>query len=88
MQELLLGAKFNKAAERKKPAWRTRLQNKIKELRKDLNQLELSKDKEVSNVRHWQTLETKSSIKIKILGVITEELKQSVVAIATKLRTY
>ena len=60
MQELLLGAKFNKAAERK----------------------------EVSNVRHWQTLETKCSIKIKTLGVITEELKQSIVAIATKLRTY
>ena len=56
----MLGAKFNKAAERK----------------------------EVSNVRHWQTLETKCSIKIKTLGVITEELKQSIVAIATKLRTY
>ena len=47
MQELLLGAKFNKAAERK----------------------------EVSNVRHWQTLETKCIIKIRTLGVITEELK-------------
>ena len=28
------------------------LQNNIKELRKDLSQLESSKDKEVSNVRH------------------------------------
>ena len=48
-----LGVKINKAAERKEPMWRRRLQNKIKELRKDLNLLELSKDKEVRNVRHW-----------------------------------
>ena len=33
--------------------WRRRLQNNIKELRKDLSQLELSKDKEVNNVRHY-----------------------------------
>ena len=42
-----LGVKINKAAERNKPVWRRRLQNKIKELRKDLSQLEASKDKEV-----------------------------------------
>ena len=47
-----LGVKINKAAERKEPMWRRRLQNKIKELRKDLNQLELSKEMEFSNARH------------------------------------
>ena len=47
-----LEVKINKAAERNKPIWRRRLQNKIKDLRKDLSQLESSKDKEVSNVRH------------------------------------
>ena len=47
-----LGVKINKAAERKEPVWRRRLQNKSKELRKDLNQLESSEDKEVINVRH------------------------------------
>ena len=31
-----LGVKINKAGERKEPMWRRRLQNKIKELRKDL----------------------------------------------------
>ena len=31
-----LGVKINKATERKEPMWRRRLQNKIKELRKDL----------------------------------------------------
>ena len=29
-----------------------RLQNRIKELKKDLSQLELSKDKELGSVRH------------------------------------
>ena len=47
-----LGVKIIKSAERKEPMWRRRLQNKIKELWKDLSQLELSKDKEVGNVRH------------------------------------
>ena len=43
---------INKAADRKKPMWRRKLQYKIKELRKDLSQLESSKDKEASNVKH------------------------------------
>ena len=34
-----LGGKINKVAERKEPMWRRRLQNKIKELRKNLSQL-------------------------------------------------
>ena len=83
-----LGVKINKAAERKEPMWRRRLQNKIKELRKDLSQLESSKDKEVSNVRHWQTLERKYSIRLKTLSVVIEELKQRIVAIAAKVRRY
>ena len=60
----MLGVKINKAAERKEPMWKRRLQNRIKELKKDLSQLESSKDKEVSNVRHWQTLERKYSIRL------------------------
>ena len=83
-----LGVKINKAAERKEPMRRRRLQNKIKELKKDLSQLESSKDKEVSNVRHWQTLKTKYSIRLKTLGVVIEELKQRIVAIAAKVRRY
>ena len=47
--------RINKEAGRKKPMSRRRLQNKVKELRKDLSQLKSSKDKEVSNVMHWQT---------------------------------
>ena len=47
-----LGLTINKAAERREPVWSTRLQNKIKEFMKDLSQLDLSKDKKFSNVRH------------------------------------
>ena len=83
-----LGVKINKVAERKEPMWRRRLHNKIKELRKDSRQLESSKDKEVSNVRHWQTLERKYSIRLKTLGVAIEELKQRILAIAAKVKGY
>ena len=83
-----LGVKINKVAERKEPMWRRRLQNKIKEMRKDLSQLESSKDKEVSNIRQWQTLQRKYSIRVKTLGVVIEELKQRIVAIAAKVRRY
>ena len=63
-----LGVKISKAAERKEPMQR-RLQ-KIKELKKDLSQLESSKGKKVSNVRHWQTLERKYIIRVKTLGAL------------------
>ena len=45
--------------------WKRRLQNKIKELRKELSQLEASKDKDISNFRHWERLERKYSIRVK-----------------------
>ena len=45
-------------------------------MRTDISQLESSKDKEVCNVRHWQILEKKYSIRSKTLGVVIEEMKQ------------
>ena len=65
-----------------------RLQNKIKELRKDLSQLEASKDKNISNFRHWERLERKYSIRIKILNLVIEELKKRITAIAAKVRRH
>ena len=47
-----LVVKIDKVARRKEPMWKRRLENKIKELRKDLSQLEASKDKDISNFRH------------------------------------
>ena len=78
----------NNNRERKEPMSRRRLQSKIKEPRKDLSNLESSKDKEVSNVRHWQTSERKYSIMVKPMGVVTEELKQRIVATAANIRKY
>ena len=45
-----LGVKIDKVAWKKEPMWKRRLQNKIKELRKDLGQLEASKDKDIRNL--------------------------------------
>ena len=42
--------------------WKRRLQNKIKDLRKDLRQLEASKEKDISTFRQWERLERKYSI--------------------------
>ena len=81
-----LRVKTDKVAGRKEPVWKRRLQNKIKELRKDLSQLEASKDKDVSNFRHWGRLGRKYSIRVKRLNVVLEELKQRITAIAAKDR--
>ena len=54
-----LGVKTDKVAWRKEPVLKRRLQSKIKEIRKDLSQLEASKDKYISNFRHWERLERK-----------------------------
>ena len=70
------GVKIDKVAGRKEPMWKRRLQNKIEELRKDLSQLEASKDTDISNFRHWERLERKYSIRLKRLNVVIEELKQ------------
>ena len=63
-----LGVKIDKVAGRKEPMWKRKLQNKIKELRKDLRQIEASKDKDISNFRHWERLERKYSIRVKRLN--------------------
>ena len=65
--------------------WKRRLQNKIKELGKDLTQLEASKDKDISNFSHWKRLERKYSVRVKRLNVVIEELKQRITATQQKL---
>ena len=64
------------------------LQNKIKEIRKDLSQLVASKDKDISNFRHWERLKRKYSIILKRLNVAIEEMKQRITAIAANVRRY
>ena len=83
-----LGVKNDKVSGKKKPMWKIRLQNKIKERRKDLSQLEALKDKDISNFRHWEILDRKNSIRVKRLNVLIEELKLRITAIAEKVRRY
>ena len=83
-----LGVKIDMVAGRKETIWKRRLQNTIKELRKDLSQLEASKDKDISNFRHWERLERKYSIRVKRFNVAIEELKERTTAIAAKFRRY
>ena len=51
-------------------------------------QLEASKDKGISNFRHWERLERKYSIRVKRLNVFIEESKQRITAITSKVRRY
>ena len=83
-----LGLKIDMVPGRKEWMWKRRLQNNIKELRKDLCQLEASKDTDISNFRHWERLERNYSIRVKRLNVAIEELKQRITAIAAKVRRY
>ena len=68
--------------------WKRRSQNKVEELRKDISQIEVSKDNDISNFRHWEGLERKYSIRAKRLNVVIEELKHRITAIAAKVRRY
>ena len=83
-----LGVKIDKVAGRKERMWKRRSQNGMKELRKDLGQLEASKDKDISNFTHGKILEGKYSIRVKRLNVLIEELKQRIATIAAKVRRY
>ena len=78
---------IDKVVGRKDPMCKRKLQNKIKELRKDLRQLEALKDKH-SNFWHWERLERKYSIRIQRFNVVIEELKLRITAIAAKVRKY
>ena len=64
------------------------MQDKIKELMKDLRQLEASKDKDIINFRYWERLEKKYSIRVKRLNGVFKESKQRITAIAAKVRSY
>ena len=78
-----LRVNIENVAWRKEPTWKRRLQNKTKEFRKDLRQLETSKDQNISNFRHWERLKTKYSSTVERLNVVIEELKQRIIATAT-----
>ena len=55
---------------------------------RDVTQLAASKDKDISDFRHWEKLEITYSIRVKQLNVVIEELKHRITAIAAKVRRY
>ena len=59
-----LGIKIDKVAWRKEPMWNRTLKNKIKDLMKDVSQLEASKDKDTSNFKRWVGQDQKENIKL------------------------
>ena len=65
--------------------WKRRLQNYMKKLRKNLSQLEASKDKDISHFTDCERLERKYSIRVKRLNVVIEELKQRILLLQQKL---
>ena len=69
-------ARRNKEAGRKEPRQRKKLENPIKELRKDLSQLKVMKSKISRNGRQQKRLERKYNIRIKTLKVVIEKLEQ------------
>ena len=80
-----LGVKIDKVAGRKEPMWKIRLQDKIKQLRKDLRRLEASKDKDISNFRHWERLERKYSIRVKRLNLLLKNVNRGLLLLQQKL---
>ena len=80
--------KIDKVAGRKEPLWKQKLQNKIKEFRKDVSLLQASKDKDIRSFRHKERLERKYSIRVKRLNVVITELKQRITVISAKVRIY
>ena len=46
------------------------------------------KDQDISNVRHWERLERNYSIRVKRFNAVIEELKQTIIAIAAKVRRH
>ena len=64
------------------------MEDKVKELWKDLSQIEASKDKDISNFRHCKRLERKCSIRVKRWNIVIKKSKQRITATAAKVRRY
>ena len=83
----LLGIK-TKNSEKKEPWWKRRITGKIKQIRKDLSRLQRMKEGSLKNQDTINQLKVRYRIKRKGLNVVIEELKERLVAKATKLKRY
>ena len=83
-----MGLKIGKRPPPRIPAWKERIQRKIEKLRRNLSQVESWKTGSLRNEEVKKRLESAYHIKEKGLDVVTEHLKQRVVAMAAKLQRF
>ena len=80
--------KKNTAKINTEPWWKRRIVNDIKQIQKDLAILERKRRRELRREGNYKVLERKYNLKTKGLTVVTEELKQRVIAKKAKVRRY
>jgi hypothetical protein len=83
-----MGVKVGNRPPTSTPPWKIRLQRKIEKLRRDLSQVESWKAGKLMNEDVKRRLEVAYRISEKGMLVVAEELKQRVVATATKLQRF
>ena len=72
----------------KKPWWKRREKESIKEIRKNINILERKERGDLKRMEKYKELEQKYRIKSKELNIVLEELKQRLEAKSMKIKRY
>ena len=81
-----LGLKKYEGGKKKDPWWKRRVEEDVKQLKKDINILERVKKEQISARKEGKVklVEEKYGVKIKSLTTVIEELKQRIIAKAAK----
>ena len=83
-----LGVKHKETRKVREPWWKRRIEGQIKQLRKDISQLDSWAKNRIKKDRITDRLESKYYVKNKGIRVVIEELRQRVLAKAAKVRRY
>ena len=81
-----LGLKKYEGGKKKDPWWKRRVEEDVKQLKKDINILERVKKEQIGARKEGKVklVEEKYGVKIKSLTTVIEELKQGIIAKAAK----
>ena len=81
-----LGLKKYESGKKKDPWWKRRVEEDVKQLKKDINILERVKKEQIGARKEGKVklVEEKYGVKIKSLTTVIEELKQRIIAKAAK----
>ena len=82
------GIKIEKGRKQAEPMWKRRIENQIRQLRKDLSRIEELKKGRKIKARYEEELQRKYWLKEKGLITVSEELKQRITAKAAKVSRY